>query len=46
MYYTPAVVIPGRIAHINLDHAKALAKLDGTYVEDSDGKIIEDYRSA
>ena len=44
MYYTPAVVIPGKLAHIKLDIAQSMAKNAGTYVMDDDFKIIKDYR--
>ena len=44
MYYTPAVVIPGKLAHLKLENAQVTAKLAGTYVMDDNFKIIKDYR--
>jgi hypothetical protein len=44
MYYTPAVVIPGKLAHITLAMAQSMAKSAGTYVMDDNFKIIKDYR--
>jgi hypothetical protein len=44
MYYTPAVVIPGKVAHLTLEEAQASARNAGTYILDEDGNIIEDYR--
>lgn len=44
LYYTPAVTIPGKVAHVKLEDARASAKLGGTYVMDENFDIIEDYR--
>ncbi len=44
MYYTPAVVVPGKMAHLKLEQARTCAKNDNTYVMDDEFKIIEDYR--
>ena len=44
MYYTPAVVIPGKVAHIKIEWARTSAQRDNTYVMDENFNIIEDYR--
>ena len=44
MYYTPAVIIPGKLGHIKLSQAQFCAEQAGTYVMDSEFKIIKDYR--
>lgn len=44
MYYTPAVVVPGNVAHTTLNRAQHSAMADATYVMDEDFNIIEDYR--
>jgi hypothetical protein len=44
MYYTLAVTIPGKVAHVRLEWARSYAKSMGTYVMDDNFEIIEDYR--
>jgi hypothetical protein len=44
MYYTPAVVVPGKLAHIKLENAQTTAKMANTYVMDNEFNIIKDYR--
>lgn len=44
MYYTPAIVVPGKLAHLKLENAQTTAKLTRTYVMDHEFKIIKDYR--
>ena len=44
MYYTPAVTIPGKVAHVKLEWARSCAQNMGTYVMDDNFDIIEDYR--
>lgn len=43
MYYTPAIVIPGYVAHITIELARASARLESTVVLDDSFDIIEDY---
>jgi len=44
MYYTPAVVIPGNVAHLKLSQAQFCAEQAGTFVMDDNFNIIKDYR--
>ena len=45
MYYTPAISIPGKLAHVTLEKARNSAKADKSYVMDDDFEIIERYDS-
>ena len=45
MYYTPAIAIPGKLAHLHYEDAYTFAKRTSTYIMDNEFKIIEDYRS-
>jgi len=44
MFYTPAVSIPGKVAHIKEEWAIASAQLQKTVVYDNNFEIIHDFR--
>jgi len=44
MFYTPAVVIPGKVAHIKEEWAIQTAKKDRTVVYNDNFDIIHDFR--
>jgi len=44
IYYTPAVVIAGELAHLQYDVAESYAKYHQTVVRNEKGYILADYR--
>lgn len=44
VFYTPAVSIPGELAHIQYEVADSYAKYHKTYVRNDKGFVLADYR--